>query len=142
MAPKKKKKKGKKKKKEYDPPVYQIPIYEDPELVTPKVELTIRHAEMEIPNDAMTLKLTFLITTKIGRVAKAISKHHQESITDVIICHDKYDPLEALNHEMTLEKCGISGPEANLYYDYLPFSYPLIGWPYSSTFRQLAKKTR
>ena len=27
MAPKKKKKKGKKKKKEYDPPVYQIPIY-------------------------------------------------------------------------------------------------------------------
>ena len=30
MAPKKKKKKGKKKKKEYDPPVYQIPIYEDP----------------------------------------------------------------------------------------------------------------
>jgi hypothetical protein len=43
---------------------------------------------------------------------------------------------------MTLEKCGISGPEANLYYDYLPFSYPLIGWPYSSTFRQLAKKTR
>lgn len=127
MAPKKKKKKGKKKKKEYDPPVYQIPIYEDPELVTPKVELTIRHAEMEIPNDAMTLKLTFLITTKIGRVAKAISKHHQESITDVIVCRDKYDPLEALSHEMTLEKCGITGPEANLFYDYLPFSYPLIG---------------
>lgn len=127
MAPKKKKKKGKKKKKQYDPPVYQIPIYEDPELVTPKVELTIKHAEMEIPNDAMTLKLTFLITAKIGRVAKAISKHHQESITDVIICKDTFDLAEALNHDMTLEKCGILGPEANLFYDYVPFAYPLIG---------------
>lgn len=92
MAPKKKKKKGKKKKKEYDPPVYQIPIYEDPELVTPKVELTIRHAEMEIPNDAMTLKITMLISAKIGRVAKAISKHHQESITNVVVCKEKFDP--------------------------------------------------
>jgi hypothetical protein len=46
---------------------------------------------MDIPNDAMTLKLTFLITTKVGRVAKAISKHHQESITDVIICKDKFE---------------------------------------------------
>lgn len=110
MAPKKKKKKGKKKKKEYDPPVYQIPIYEDPELVTPKVELTIRHAEMEIPGDAMTLKLSFLVTAKVGRVAKAIARHHQESISDVIICRDKFDAAEALDHEATLEKCGITGP--------------------------------
>jgi hypothetical protein len=95
--------------------------------VTPKVELTIRHAEMEIPNDAMTLKLTFLITAKVGRVAKAIAKHHQESIADVIICRDKFDHHEALNHEMTLEKCGILGPEAQLLYDYVPFAYPLIG---------------
>lgn len=103
MAPKKKKKKGKKKKKEYDPPVYQIPIYEDPDLVTPKVELTIRHADMlDLPNDAMTLKLSFLISTKVGRVAKAISRHHQESITNVIVCKDKYDPAEALDHEATL----------------------------------------
>lgn len=82
---------------------------------------------MEIPNDAMTLKLTMLITAKIGRVAKAISRHHQESITDVIICKDKYDIGEALDHEKTLEKCGILGPEANLFFDYLPFAYPLIG---------------
>jgi hypothetical protein len=32
-----------------------------------------------------------------------------------------------LNHEMTLEKCGILGPEAQLLYDYVPFAYPLIG---------------
>lgn len=110
MAPKKKKKKGKKKKKEYDPPVYQIPIYQDPDLVTPKVQLTIKHAEMEIPNDAMTLKLTMLISAKIGRVAKAISRLHQESITNVSICKDKYEANEVLDHEMTLEKCGIVGP--------------------------------
>lgn len=110
MAPKKKKKKGKKKKKEYDPPVYQIPIYEDPELVTPKVDLIIKHAEMEIPNEAMTLNATFLISAKISRVAKAIVRHHQESIADVIICKDKYDPNEALPHDFTLEKCGILGP--------------------------------
>lgn len=127
MAPKKKKKKGKKKKKEYDPPVYQIPIYEDPELVTPKVELAIKHHEMDIPNDAMTLRQAFLISAKIGRVAKAVSKMHQESITNVIICKDKFDPNEALDHDATLEKCGIVGPEATLYYDYLPFTYPLIG---------------
>ncbi len=94
--------------------------------MTPKVELTIRHAEMEVPNEAMTLKLTMLISAKIGRVAKAISKHHQESITNVIVCKDKYDPNEALDHDLTLEKCGIVGPEANLLYDYLPFTYPLI----------------
>jgi hypothetical protein len=82
---------------------------------------------MEIPNDAMTLKLTMLITAKIGRLAKAISKHHQESIIDVIICKDKFDLTEALNHDMTLEKCGIVGPEANIFYDYVPFAYPLIG---------------
>jgi hypothetical protein len=82
---------------------------------------------MEIPNDAMTLKLTMLISAKIGRVAKAIARHHQESIADVIICKDKYDLAEALNHDFTLEKCGILGPEANLVYDYVPFAYPLIG---------------
>jgi len=47
---------------------------------------------MDIPNEAMSLKLTMLITAPISRVAKAISKHHQESISDVIICKDKYDP--------------------------------------------------
>jgi hypothetical protein len=41
---------------------------------------------MDIPNDAMTLKLTVLISTKVGRVAKAIARHHQESIIDVIVC--------------------------------------------------------
>jgi hypothetical protein len=81
---------------------------------------------MEVPNEAMTLKLTMLISAKIGRVAKAISKHHQESITNVIVCKDKYDANEALDHDLTLEKCGIVGPEANLFYDYLPFTYPLI----------------
>ena len=110
MAPKKKKKSKKKKKKEYDPPVYQIPIYEDPDVVTPKVELEIKHHEMDVPNDAMNLKITMLISAPISRVAKAISRHHQESISDVIICKDKYDPEEALPHEFTLEKCGITGP--------------------------------
>lgn len=129
MAPKKKKKSKKKKKKEYDPPVYQIPIYEDPDVVTPKVELTIKHQEMEIPNDAMTLKITMMISAPISRVAKAISRHHQESISDIIICKDKYDVNEALPHEFSLEKCGITGPEAKLFYDYIPFTYPLIGWP-------------
>ena len=83
---------------------------------------------MDIPNDAMILKLTMLISAPVSRVAKAISRHHQESISDVIICKDKYDPVEALPHEFTLEKCGITGPEAKLFYDYVPFTYPLIGW--------------
>ena len=82
---------------------------------------------MDVPNDAMTLKQTFLISAKIGRVAKAISKHHQESITNVMLCKEKFDLNEVLDPEMTLEKCGIVGPEANLVYDYVPFTYPLIG---------------
>lgn len=57
--------------------MYQIPIYEDPDVVTPKVDLYIKHHEMDIPNDAMALKLTMLITAPVSRVAKAISKHHQ-----------------------------------------------------------------
>lgn len=90
--------------------MYQIPIYEDPDVVTPKVELTIKHHEMDIPNDAMVLKLSMLISAPVSRVAKAICRHHQESISDVIICKDKYDALEALPHDFTLEKCGITGP--------------------------------
>lgn len=128
MAPKKKKgKKGKKKKKEYDPPVYQIPIYEDPDVVTPKVELTIKHFEMDVPNDAMVLKISMMITAPMSRVAKAIIRHHQESIRDVIICKETYELENKLPHESTLEKCGIVGPTANLLYDYVPFTYPLIG---------------
>jgi len=65
---------------------------------------------MEVPNDAMTLKKSFLISAKIGRVAKAISKMHQDSITNVQICKEKYDPNEVLDPDMTLEKCGIVGP--------------------------------
>jgi hypothetical protein len=44
MAPKKKKsKKSKKsKKEEYLPSIYNIPTYENPELVTPKVDLIIK----------------------------------------------------------------------------------------------------
>lgn len=57
---------------------------------------------MDIPNDAMALKLTMLISAPVSRLAKAISRHHQESISDIIICKDKYDPLEALPHEHTL----------------------------------------
>lgn len=53
---------------------------------------------MDIPNDAMSLKITMMISAPISRVAKAISRHHQESISDVIICKDKYDPEEALPH--------------------------------------------
>ena len=125
--PKKKKKSKKKKKKEYDPPVYQIPIYEDPEIVTPKVELFIKHQEMDIPNDAMALKITMLITAPISRVAKAIARLHQDSISDVLICKEKWEPTEVLPGDSTLEKCGITGPTANLFYDYMPFTYPLLG---------------
>ena len=82
---------------------------------------------MEIPNDAMALKITMLISAPISRVAKAISRHHQESISNVIICKEKYDPNEALPHDSTLEKCGIVGPEAQLFYDYVPVTYPLLG---------------
>ncbi len=47
---------------------------------------------MEIPSEAMTLKISMLISAPVSRVAKAISRHHQESISDIIICKDKYDP--------------------------------------------------
>ncbi len=57
---------------------------------------------MDIPNEAMNLKLSMLISAPVSRVAKAISRHHQESISDIIICKDKYDPAEALPHEFTL----------------------------------------
>lgn len=57
---------------------------------------------MEIPNDAMALKITMMISAPISRVAKAIARHHQDSISNVIICKDKYDLHEALPHEFTL----------------------------------------
>ena len=74
---KKKKKSKKKKKKEYDPPVYQIPIYEDPDVVTPKVDLFIKHYEMDDPDDLMALKVTMLISAPVSRLAKLIGRHHQ-----------------------------------------------------------------
>jgi hypothetical protein len=67
MPPKKKKgkKKKKSKKKEYDPPVYQIPTYDDPDVVTPRVDLVIKHGTVNIPDDVMTLRLNLMITTTI-----------------------------------------------------------------------------
>ena len=46
---------------------------------------------MDIPNDLMTLKLNMLISAPISRVAKAIAKHHQEAVQEVIICKEKYE---------------------------------------------------
>lgn len=52
---KKKKKKGKKKAKEYLPLIYNIPDYEDPKIVTPKVDLVIKLASP--PNDILNLTI-------------------------------------------------------------------------------------
>ena len=82
---------------------------------------------MQIPNDAMTLKINMLISSTIGKVAKQISKHHQQSINNVLICKDIWDEEKILPHQFTLEKCGIIGGEVNLFYDYVPITYPLIG---------------
>ena len=57
---------------------------------------------MDIPNDAMTLKTNMLISAPVERVAKAISKHHQDSINKVIICKDQWDPENILPHEFSL----------------------------------------
>lgn len=127
MPPKKKKKKSKKKKKVYDPPVYQIPVYDDPDLVTPKVELTIKHGTIEIPDDAMTLKVSMFVNSTISKVAREIQKHHQGAVKDVLICKDKWEPEEVLPNDATLEKCGIVGGEAKLFYDFIPITYPLLG---------------
>ena len=124
---KKKKSKKKSKKKVYDPPVYQIPVYDDPDLVTPRVELTIRHGTVEIPDDAMVLKLTMMITSTIDKVGREIKKHHQGAIKDITICKDRFQAEEALPSDSTLEKCGITGAEAKLFYDFVPITYPLLG---------------
>ena len=67
MPPKKKKgkkKKGKKKAKEYLPLIYNIPEYEDPKIVTPKVDLIIKIANP--PNDLLSLTLEqVLISTRV-----------------------------------------------------------------------------
>lgn len=67
MPPKKKKgKKGKKKKEEYLPPVYNIPAYENPDVVTPKVDLVIKLANPV--NDLFTLRIRVPISLRIERV--------------------------------------------------------------------------
>lgn len=50
-----KKKKAKKKEKEYLPLIYNIPEYEDPAVVTPKVDLIIKIASP--PNEVLNLTL-------------------------------------------------------------------------------------
>jgi len=45
----KKKKKGKKKKKAYEPLHYDIPPYEDPDEITPKVTLKLMLANPNVP---------------------------------------------------------------------------------------------
>jgi len=97
-----KKKKGKKKKKEYDPPVYQIPTYDDPEVVTPRVDLVIRNGAVNIPDDVMTMRVNMMITATVAAVAKEISKFHQGAISNIIICKDHFEPTEALNSAATL----------------------------------------
>lgn len=68
MPPKKKKskksKKGKKK-EEYLPPIYNIPAYENPDIVTPKVDLIIKLVHPV--TDLFTLRIKVIINNKIYR---------------------------------------------------------------------------
>jgi hypothetical protein len=65
-----KKKKGKKKKvKEYDQLIYNIPDYEDPNVVTPKVNLIIKLAHPA--NELLTFTLNdILISTRVEYIEK------------------------------------------------------------------------
>ena len=68
MPPKKSKKGKKKKANEYLPPIYNIPEYEDPEVVKPRVDLIIKIANPV--NDLLTLKLTVPIHRRIEYIIK------------------------------------------------------------------------
>ena len=70
MPPKKfkGKKKGKKgkKKEEYLPSIYNIPQYDNPDIVTPKVDLIIR--VVNPINDILSLRIRVPISTRIERI--------------------------------------------------------------------------
>ncbi|KAM3128390.1 hypothetical protein pb186bvf_019518 [Paramecium bursaria] len=132
MPPKKKGKKSKKKKEQYLPPLYNIPAYEDPEQVTPKVDLIIKLANPV--NDLLTLKIRVLlqydsqvpITTKLEKIHQEIAKMHQGAIMNIKVCRDRYNPEEVLDSKKTLEQCGIFDGEVKFFYDYSPVVGPLL----------------
>ncbi|KRX05658.1 hypothetical protein PPERSA_09798 [Pseudocohnilembus persalinus] len=121
-----KKKKGKKKKvKEYLPLTYNIPEYEDPKIYTPKVDLIIKLASP--PNEIFNQTLEQVpISTRVAKIVEQIKKMHQGCVSSVSISKDKYDPEEAMDHDKTLQECGIVDGEIKLFYDYKPITNPLL----------------
>lgn len=68
---------------------------EDPDQVTPKVDLIIKLANPV--NDLLTLKLRVRINTRIEKIHQEISKMHQGAISQILLCRDRYNPEEVLD---------------------------------------------
>ncbi|CAD8057710.1 unnamed protein product [Paramecium primaurelia] len=127
MPPKKKKsKKSKKskKKEEYLPSIFNIPQYENPDIVTPKVDLIIKLVHPV--TDLFTLKIRVPITTRVEQIHEEISKMHQGAISGIQVCRDRFSPEDVLDPKKTLEQCGIFDGEIKLLYDYKPIVGPLL----------------
>lgn len=95
--------------------------------MTPRVDLVIRNGVVNIPDDVMTMRLNMMVTATVSAVAREIAKFHQGAVNNITICKDHFESAEALDPTATLEKCGITGGEVRLYYDFKPITYPLLG---------------
>lgn len=128
-----KKKKGKRRKKkkktvEWLQFINEVPKYEDPDVVSPTVELIVTLIDNICP-----LHFERKIQLKTNRAAKdirlVIEEMHQGAVGKIRMCRESFVPEDMLDENKSLHDNGITEPGTyRILYDYEPLSYPLLDY--------------
>jgi hypothetical protein len=131
---KKKKAAGEEEKKDEDEapkPMYEIPEYLDPAKYTPIC--TVKFQLISPSWTHFNFEWQTMISTRLFRLEEQIRKRHGNSIGDVSMCINCFDPeLVEKDPSKTLRDCGIaSACDVNICYDFVPKSTPVLTTPFN-----------
>eukprot|EP00927_Polykrikos_kofoidii_P036599 TRINITY_DN30898_c0_g1_i1.p1 TRINITY_DN30898_c0_g1~~TRINITY_DN30898_c0_g1_i1.p1 ORF type:complete len:241 (-),score=57.07 TRINITY_DN30898_c0_g1_i1:41-763(-) len=89
------------------------------------VLVTCKLAAPVCPQLDFTIKVS--PNTRISELADRICENHGGSIQDPVICVRRFHPEEIRPYEETLEGCGVSSGQCNVYYDFIAEQGALLG---------------
>lgn len=132
---------GKKGKAKAEPEPYK-PIYNHPEHLelssnqdTREVVAKIKMATPVCPILELEVKCT--PQARISYIVDLIVDRHYGTLNrdELNICVNRFHPEEICSHDSCLHHHGVSGGECIIYYDYLPYTNPLLegGFEYLET---------
>ena len=106
-------------------------MYDVPEIPDyPSKSIPIASLNMKLANPTgynMDFRIEVPVTTKVLYIQDKINERHGGGVRDVSISFHKYRPEDPAPLTSSLIELGIYQPgEVNVYYDYVPVSYPLL----------------